>query len=168
MSFIKRNITLLLGLLIPVGMVVLVAASVYLPGFFIKPHTNFLYSIGDNTYNCQKFSVSRGKVLIADTSGEKCDAANTPRLYTYDVSEKKSTEVAPETAAALTVNDMPESPDGFSITTGSSGGGFLFFYGSSRDYNSQYLVGHGYSDKLSLPQSGNYYNQFRFLGWITQ
>ena len=43
MEIIKKNITLILGISIPILMILFVAGSIYLPGLFIKPHFNFLY-----------------------------------------------------------------------------------------------------------------------------
>ena len=59
----KNNVPLIVALSIPVLMIALIAVSIYLPAMFVKPTTNFIYSMGD--YCSQnKYSVKIGKVIV--------------------------------------------------------------------------------------------------------
>ena len=44
---IKKNISLIVAIAIPIAMILFVAASIYLPSIFVKPHDNFVYTFGD-------------------------------------------------------------------------------------------------------------------------
>lgn len=169
MPFIKKNISLLLALAIPVAMVLFVAASIYLPSMFIQPHFNFVYVVGDNDYRGMHFSAENGTIVYHDlpANGQTVPPPM-PKLYLYDVTTNKSTEIPPEQQQAYHLDDSPTSPDGFKITYGSRGDSFLFFFGSGgTDYSSQYLVGNGVSKKLNIKADAQYYNNnFRLLGWV--
>lgn len=56
----KRDLSLLLGISLPVLMVIVITLSVYLPGLFIKPKTNFIYSVGYSS--CGQYEVKDGKL----------------------------------------------------------------------------------------------------------
>lgn len=171
MHFIKKNISLVLGLSIPVVMILFVAGSIYLPGLFVKPHFDFLYMINDNRYNEQQFSVENGLLVRNSIIPKPSTAARpSPRFFIHDVTTNKSREITFEQAQQLKLDSSPQSPDGLSVKPGSRGGSFLFFFGGGgNDYSSRYLVGNGLSKKLNLDidQGSPYYsNNFRLLGWI--
>src|SRR3989344_4219982 len=171
MEIIKKNITLVLGLSIPVVMILFVAGSIYLPGLFIKPHFNFLYMVNDNRYNEQQFSVENG-TLVRNIIISKPSTATrpSPRLFVHDVTVNKSREITFEQAQQLKINSSPQSPDNLNIKPGSRGESFLLFFGGGgSDYSSRYLVGNGLSKKLKIEteQGSSYFsNNFRLLGWI--
>lgn len=174
MEIIKKNITLVLGISIPILMILFVAGSIYLPSLFIKPHFNFLYASGGNYYyNQQQFSIQDGRLTRNDIKqSEKqkyYQSQKKSELYIYDITKNKAREVSFMEAQKLSLDTETKSPDGFTIVYGSRGNGgiFPFFSGSERDYAARYLKGHNVSRKLNLqPDGGHYYSNFRFLGWI--
>lgn len=166
----KKNLPLLLAISIPVLMVVLVAVSIYVPGMFVHPHINFLYSTGDDVYGQPQYFVQGNTLVKADISSSTSrDIATGPiKLYVHDVSANSNHEVTYEEASMFNLDPDTTSSDGFEIVHGSSGSNFPFlFFETNDDYNTWYLKGHTISKKLNLQISGeSYYNNFRFLGWI--
>lgn len=177
METIKKNITLVIGIAIPILMILFVAGSIYLPGLFIKPHFNFLYASGDESHcynSVLQYSVQNNR-LVRDTSNlqmQQNESANCPniepKLYLYDVTINKSNDISFAEAQNLQLDSNVKSPDDFEVVYGSSGDSFFpFFYGGGTDYNSRYIKGHNVSKKLNLQLNGGYYyNNFRFIGWI--
>lgn len=162
---------MIVGISIPILMIILVAASIYLPGFFIKPQYNFLYVNGDDSYYNERhqYSVQDGKLIRNEMKDSEGKAYTYARLFLYDVIKDKSREVTFEEAQNLGIDPSDVSPDGFEIAYGSHGSGiFPFFFYSNTDYNTRYLTGHNISKKLNLQLIGSYYNSFRFIGWINQ
>lgn len=176
MKFIKKNITFILGISIPVAMILFISASVYLPGLFIRPKFNFLYSIDNNSYydGGHRYSISNGKIIKneVDLSQRRNAYApnEDPKLFIHDVAKNESLEISFAEALRLDLDPNIKSPDGFEITSGGHGGGFFpFFYSANTDYNAKYLKGKNIGKKLNLQTSPqqNYYS-FYFLGWIKQ
>lgn len=174
MEIIKKNITLILGISIPILMILFVAGSIYLPGLFIKPHFSFLYVSGDDYYNQQQYSVQNGKLIKNEIKQPENQNYNPPRgeskLYVYDVAKNEAKEISFIETQSLNLDFSVKSPDDFEIVYGSRGDGFFpFFFWSERDYNTRYLSGHNVSKKLNLQLNGSSYsydNNFRFIGWI--
>lgn len=173
MRFIKGNITFVLGISIPVAMILFISASVYLPGLFIKPKFNFLYSIDNNSYydGSHRYSVSNGKIIkneIDLLQKRNFYAPNDEtKLFLHNVAGNESTEISFADALKLNLDSNAKSPDGFEIVSGGGGGFFPFFYSAGNDYNVKYLKSKSVGKKLNL-QSGsrqNYYS-FYFIGWI--
>lgn len=176
MEMIKKNITLVIGISIPILMILFVAGSIYLPGLFVKPHFNFLYVSGDDYYNnynnWQQYSVQNDRLVKNEIKQPK-DANNNPprgesKLYLYDVTKNESKEIAFADTQGLNLDPNIKSPDDFEVVYGSRGEDFFpFFWSGGIDYNARYLKGHNVSKKLNLQLNGNqYYYSFRFLGWI--
>jgi len=176
MEIIKKNITLILGISIPILMILFVASRIYLPGLFIKPHFNFLYVSGDDSYyyynNGYQYSVQNDKLVKNEIKQLENQNYNPPRveskLYIYDVAKNEAKEISFAEAQNLNLDSSVKSPDDFEVVYGSRGDGFFpFLFWSERDYNSRYLSGHNVSKKLNLQLNGSsYYNNFRFIGWI--
>lgn len=173
METIKKNITLVIGITIPILMILFVAGSIYLPGLFIKPHFNFLYVSGDDYYyyNQQQYSVQNGKLVkneIKQLENQNYNPPrNEPKLYIYDVTKNEAKEISFVDGQNLNLDSRAKSPDDFEVVYGSRGDGFFpFFWGGGTDYNTRYLKGHNISKKLNLQLNGSSYYNFRFLGWI--
>ena len=175
MEMIKKNITLVIGISIPILMILFVAGSIYLPGLFIKPHFNFLYVSGDDSYyynNGQQYSIQNDKLIKNEIKQPENSNYTPPRveskLYLYDVTKNESKEISFSEAQNLNLDSNLKSPDDFEVVYGSRDSGFFpFFWGGGTDYNARYLKGHNVSKKLNLQLNGSsYYNNFRFIGWI--
>jgi len=167
---IKKNISLILGISIPILMIIFVAAAIYLPGVFIHPQYNFLYSSSSDYYGTKQFNVSNGKLVkeeVKRPDGQKNVTGET-KLFIYDVAIEKSREVSFEEAQSLELDPYNKSLDGFEVIHGSGGDNFFpFGHSSDGDYCSRYLSGHNVSKKLDLQMSGSSYcGNFHFIGWI--
>ncbi len=169
----KKNISLIIGLAIPVLMIVLVAASIYLPGLFApQPRVNFLDVTGDNEYQGPAYVVERGTLVKRDVTYSAHNTPEVPRFFVYDVLINESAEVSFEDAQKLRLDPNLESPDGYAVAYGGmTHGVFPFYFSEDRDYDSLYLQGHNASKKLKLqrPMDGrysHYRNRARFLGWV--
>jgi hypothetical protein len=151
-------------------MVLFIAGSIYLPALFVRPHVNFLYSIGDDSYYGQWYAVDNGRLLKREpTSLYNSTPPGAPGdLYIYDVEAESSRQISEATAMALHLDSSTKSSDGFSVIYGRSSSSFFpFFYDSYTDYNSRYISGHGYSNRINVADAGRY-SSFKFLGWILQ
>ncbi|MBI2589818.1 hypothetical protein HYW32_02235 [Candidatus Berkelbacteria bacterium] len=175
MEIIKKNITLILGISIPILMILFVAGSIYLPGLFIKPHFNFLYVSGDDSYyyynSGHQYSVQNDKLVKNEIKQPENQNYNPPRveskLYIYDVAKNEAKEISFTEAQNLNLDSSVKSSDDFEVVYGSRDSGFFPFFWGGTDYNARYLSGHNVSKKLNLQLNGSsYYNNFRFIGWI--
>ncbi len=168
MEMIKKNTTLIVGIAIPILMILFVAASIYLPGFFIQPKYDFLYASGDDYYYSQyQYSVQNGKLTRHEVEKSDRYPQREVKLYIHDVTKNESREISFAEAQNLTLDSNIKSPDGFEIVYGSRAGGFFpFFFWPDVNYNTCYLKGHNLSKKLNLRLNGSYYRGFRFLGWL--
>lgn len=171
----KKNIPLYIALAIPVLMIVLVAAFIYLPGIGQKPKENFVYMTGNAPYyygpGSSGYYVSSGKLIYTPppTANPPLPKPDTlqPHFYVYDVAKDQATEITFEQAQNYSLDSSNTSPDGYTIERGNGGGGDFFFGGAPGDYNNWYIKGHNRSRKLNLKLTGNYSygDNFQFLGW---
>lgn len=163
---IRKNLSLILGISIPIVMILLVAASIYIPALFIKPTYDFLYSAGEGYYNIGYYVVQNGLLTKQPQSAYGTGATSiVPKFYIHDVQKNESREISFEETQSLKLDSSPKSPDGFEVSYGGSGDAFPFFF-SSGSYT-HYLKGHNARKKLNLQLSETGYYQFRFLGWVT-
>lgn len=175
MEIIKKNITFILGMSIPVLMILIVAGSIYLPSLFVKaPAVNFLYSIGDDNYYCdgiQQYTVQNNKLLRnivkqPDTGGVALVCVD-PKIFIQDVVKNESKQISFEEAQKLNLDSNIISSDGFEVVYGNRGDNYFpFFFYSNPDYSTRYLKGHNISKKLNIQLNESYYYGFHFLGWI--
>ena len=169
----QKNISLIIGLAIPFLMIVLVAASIYLPGLFApQPTINFLYVTGDDYYLDHSYVVENGELTKREVKYPEHYTPGVTRLFVHDVSVNESKEVSFEEAQQLRLDANVKSTDGYEVVYGNVEYGFFpLFFSGDRDYNSMYLKGHSTSKKLKLqtPSDGRYYytrDRAHFLGWI--
>mgnify|MGYP001618316077 CR=1 FL=1 len=179
----RPNAPLLIGIGLPVLMVILVGASIYLPGMFAKkPAHNFVYSVPANSYSyygpgSAAYAVENGMLVEKPTPNSvQAEMAQTgvaptkPSLYLHDVAANKSRAITFDEAAALSLDGNNESADGFSVINGGYGGGFFPIFGLSDSGGQKYYLKKGnYSRELNLSQnsSNRYdYHMFQFIGWV--
>jgi hypothetical protein len=173
MEFFRKNTSLILGVLIPVFMILAVAVSIYLPRLFVRPQTNFLYSIGYDAYfdgSKQTYVVKNGYLtqnyINPASDGNYYPPDSEPKLYYYDVTENASHQITFSQAARFRLSVQDFSPDGFVITQGETSDGNFFPFILSSSYSMErYLKGHGVTRKINLYPGSSYYD-FHFLGWI--
>ena len=170
----KKDVSLIIGLAIPVLMILLVAASIYLPGLFSPPPGfNFLYVIDEGYYQAQLYDVENGTLVKREIKYPEHYTPKVVRLFVHDVARNESKEISFAEAQKLPLDPNVKSADGFEIVYGNRGDGiFPLFFFSGSDYNTLYIKGHNNSRQLNLPSRGaeGYYsyNRFRFLAWIKQ
>lgn len=169
----KENITLIIGLSIPVVMVLFIAGAIYLPSFFIHvdpPKYNFMYMINNGG---DGFHYSIEKTLLTRKEIKKKNSYYNPnrrqvKFFIHDLKSHKNKELSFEDAAKVILNTNFESPDGFKVENGRRSYGFFPFYSRS-NYYTRYLTKEGYSEKLKLhTNTSNTYYNFRFLGWLAE
>jgi len=169
----KRNISLIIGLSIPVAMIIFIAIAINGPRWFntVEPAKfDFLYTTGQYS-PFTVYRVSDGKLTIKKEpvpEGANPVTEHPLHFFVHDVSENTSREIQLEEALALALDSSIRSPDGFAVETGRRSGWFIFGY--RRDYSSRYLVKESFGEKLALESSNgsyNYYWNFQFLGWVT-
>ena len=175
----KKNLPLIIALCIPVVMIILVAAFIYLPSWGKKPQYNFVYMTGSNSYyydsasGRREYVVSGGHLVYNEVPSPapgippvyKPDA-NLPHFYLYDSARDESTEISFAQPQSYKLDASSVSPDGYTVERGNYGGGDFLFAGGGRDYNSWFIKGHNRSHKLNLKITGNNYYDIQFLGWI--
>jgi hypothetical protein len=169
----KQNITLIIGLSIPVAMILFIAVAINGPRWFNSvepPDFDFLYTTGQqNPFST--YLVKNGRLTLQEQEVPEgaSNATGYPlHFFVHDVSENLSREITEEEAMALELDSSVRSPDGFTLETGRRSGWFIFGYG--RNYRSRYLIKENYSEKQKLESdtsSYNYYWNYRFLGWVT-
>ncbi len=168
----KQNITLIIGLSIPVAMILFVAIAINAPHWFSTtepPQYDFLYTSGQhNSY--VSYQVNNGRLqrkdLIIPEGGSKPTEVQ-QRFFIHTVATNTSKEISEDEALNLQLDGSLRSGDGYKLKSGRRGGWFLFGYG--RDYNTRYLVKDNYSLKLELEthdSNQRYYWNIQFLGWI--
>ena len=176
----KKNLPLYIALCIPVVMIVIIAAAIYLPGLGKKPQYNFIYATGENVdyyyYGSDFIYVVRDDKVVKVDRTPNPNAPRPinnnqnivePKLYLYDVVKNQSTELTLFQTQQYTLNTSNTSPDGFTVERGNYSDGGFPFDGGSGDYNHWYLKGHNRSRQLNLALSGfDIYNNFQFLGWV--
>jgi len=167
----KKNISLIIGIAIPIFMIFLIIVSIYLPSLFAPaPRFDFLYVTGDNYHGRYQYVVENGKLTKREVKYPEHYTPRVIRLFVYDVSANEDREVSFEEAQKLKLDDSAKSPDGYEVVYGRREYGFFpLFFSGSIDYNVMYLKGHNTSKKLNLRSLSNgryYYRNRRFLGWI--
>lgn len=167
----KKNISLIIGMAIPIFMIFLIAGSIYIPSLFAPaPRFNFLYVTEDSYGQNRQYVVENGTLVKYEVKYPEHYVPRTPRLFMHDVSANADKEISFEEAQKLKLDANVKSPDGYEVVYGSSEYGFFpLFFSGGQDYNAMYLKGHNTSKKLELQSSSEgryYYRDRRFLGWI--
>ncbi|MFA5087365.1 MAG: hypothetical protein WC470_03655 [Candidatus Paceibacterota bacterium] len=173
---IKKNLSLVVAILIPVLMVLFLVAVIYVPRIYNHPQYNFVFVSGGN-YN-EEYIIQNGKLIARLNTDnivpiDKAAPAVPPqkflaRLFVYDIKQDKSAEVTLEQAQAMNFYPDVKSPDGYEIINGSSSYGFSLFGGYSQDFSTLFITGHGLNKKLNTPvlASNRYDINLRFVGWV--
>jgi len=169
--FHKKHLSLILGFSIPIVMIIFVAASIYIPGLFVHPKFNFLYTTNQYYYD-NRYIVNNGRLIYNPPSSDQyydsSQVSGLTELYLHNVITNESTQISYEQAQDLQLDSSTESPDGFKVENGNESSGFLFF-GYSGDDSSEYLVGHNVSKKLNINTDTSTYDYpIHFLGWVIQ
>ena len=145
---------------VPIGVIALVIAFLYIPRLFAHPEHDFIYCEG---YYCENaFSVDSNGHLVTKNTTDTYDryAYREYSLRYYDVAKDSSRPVQPEDAQNYLLDPSSKSPDGYVLRRTANNGGFLL-YGS---YNSGWSLNKGL---ISKPLTFNS-NDITFIGWISK
>jgi hypothetical protein len=170
----RKNVSLIVGIGIPVLMIVLVAGGIYLPMLFAPaPKFHFLYVTGDDYYQGKQYVVEGGRLAKREVNYPEHYTPGVARLFVHNMAGNESQEIVFEEAQTLSLDPRVKSPDGYTVVHGSAEYGvFPIFFGSDRDYNAVYIKGHATSKKLHVEFPSDtryaYEGRFRFLGWLKQ
>ena len=190
----KKHLTLIIGIALPVIIIAIVAVSVYLPSKFLKTDYNFVYATcgdgsstyyySDYRYYCDRgyldvrYSVEDGKLVYnAPKAGadlnkngvEDKDEKVTVRFFLHDTLKDESKEITFEDAQKFDYSGLLTSPDGVAVTSGyeSNPDVFPFFYSGGSQY--KYYLTKGSKKKevnMVLGTEGYYSGGFKFVGWV--
>lgn len=159
---IKKNISLIIGISLPVLLILIIAASIYIPTIFMKPKFSFLYVTGSTYSTYGKFYVVDG-ILQEKTPEDDQEKIRFEKieLFKYDVGSKESYEITFQDAARLSLKASNNSPDDFTIERRRAGNSFFSYSGSGYDL---YLRKGSFSKRLKV--KGDSYKEF--LAWIVE
>jgi hypothetical protein len=165
----KKNLSLIIALALPILMVIIIAASIYIPRRSVNPQQDFIYMLEDDYgYSYKSFEVTNNKLQRTNREGAKADdllKATEPKLYIHDVQTNHSREVQYDEVSSLLINGATLSEDGYEVVSGRTGGGFLLF--SSGSYGGFFIKNQsGASKKLQLSLSSRDFYRYHFVGWI--
>jgi len=164
-----KNISLIVGLAIPILMILIVALSIYVPAIFSpQPQYNFLYVSGDDYWGGRQYEVQQGRLGKREVKHPDNYTPGVVRIFIHDVKTNESKEITFEEAQQLYLNSNSKSKDGWEVVYGSGGDGFFPFFYSGTNRHDIYLQGHNTSKKLNLQHDKTYYRQARFLGWLDE
>ena len=153
----KKNISLIVGIAIPIFMIILIAVSIYLPSLFAPaPQYDFLYVTGGYHGRNFEYGVENGMLVKYEVESDR-NATRKARLFIHDVSKNAGREVTFAEAQKLRLDANAKSPDGYEVVYGSRESGFFpIFFSGGYDHNTMYLKGHNTSKKIELQSSSDY------------
>ncbi|MCP4896125.1 MAG: hypothetical protein GY906_04040 [bacterium] len=170
----RKDIALIIGLLVPVLMIVFVAGAILLPRLFSNvdpPRHDFLYMVGNPDYGEERFLVEDGRLVREELEAEQHYAPPSPgyelRFYRHIVETNVSKQLTFEEASSLKLGSAPISPDGYTVVPGRRSE-FFFPIFSTADYRVRYLQKETSTTKLNVATGSDpgYYYGFNFLGWV--
>lgn len=156
---------LLLLLAVPIAIIAVAAAVIYIPRLAASPSYDFVYATCAD-YRCSSvYTVNSGRL-----TEKKQDATESymrgpdPSLQYYDAKNASSRGISYEEAQKLRLNSSSKSPDGYTLSKENSNSGFLFW--SDYDQN-WYLKDGAKKKKVELSPDNSYYtDNITFLGWV--
>lgn len=163
---------LLLLVAIPLGMLIIVAAYIYLPQTLAKPNYDFVFAACNSSYCDDSYGIDQsGKIThtVHGTGNEHSQYYDdTTRLYRYDVQTNSVSPIVLDDIHTYHLDSSSRSPDGYTLEHKNAGSsGFLLFY--SREEGGWYLKNGWYRKPVQLPVGGYYYStdeNIQFIGWI--
>lgn len=151
-----KDLTLLFG--IPIGIIIIIAALLYVPRLFANPGYDFIYCTG---YSCSEQYTVNPSGKIVEMPNENRYTFESSTLYYYDV-ERNTSRPLWSSVEALQYKLDPtlKSPDGYTLEHTTSGGDFLF----SSNYRNNWSLTKGLVARpVTLDASGR---NNHFIGWV--
>lgn len=189
--FLRENLMIVVSVALPLLVAIFFALATVLPGLFAPPPRHDLLmslhgrSTGRNTELNIRFALEEGRVRVMAIKPERPYAHDMPRLFRYDHLKDEVTEIAiplpGETSGFeqeteipvpeledLTVVDTLVAPDGYEFRGRRHSGGLMTdLFGASRYRTDVSIAKNGAIRRIRLPASDYWYNDIRFVGWVT-
>jgi len=169
----KENIPLYIGLALPIILIIIIAAVIYIPRFLVDPQYDFIYFEENwnsrfSTTECTEYEISEGRFKrigeIEEHLQETC-YSDGALFYIYDVSEKESREISIDEVESLEIAKGYTSPDGFIFLRKYSNMGIFEIFGGTHEVK-WYLEKDGVRLPLNLEEKVSLYSEPQFIGWI--
>lgn len=191
-KFLRENLMIVVSIVLPLLVVIFFALASVVPGLFATPpeHDLLLTHQGETiaTESPVKISLSvqddRLKALVVKSDGS--NYGNNPRLFRYfhangEIREinipisgeiaglTEGTEIPVPELSGLRVSSAIRAPDGYEFQGYRSRGGGLMMeiFGGNRNRHSVTIEKDSAIIRVRLPASDYWYNEVRFLGWVT-
>ena len=148
----KKNLTLIVGLALPIVFILIIAISIAIPKNFVNPAHNFIYTEPVEYYNFKNFfDLEEGKLvlkrnsyftdeMLAENSYWIRNVKEAPKLYLYDVEKDASYEISFTDAQNYNLVAGPDSPDGYSVTKTYTHVGIFEIFGRYDDRENYFLT----------------------------
>lgn len=143
---------------VPIGIIILIVAFLYVPRLFANPTYDFIYCEG---YSCDnRFSVDPNGTLAVSSETDSYSYYNDYSLHYYDVQRDATRPLHISEATRYQLDATSKSPDGYTLKHHSSGGGLLFL----GNYQDSWSLSKGIVSKpLTLDTRGG---DNIFIGWV--
>ena len=158
-SVLWRDLTLLIA--VPLVLLGILAAILYLPRLSVRPDYDFIYS------RCSEYQCSTRYIVENGTVAERTDTTwsssrSVPsQLYYYDVGANESRALTYDEAARYNLAAGSHSPDGYTVKRQSRSSGFLFGGG----YDSQWVIGKNQAWR-PIAIDDTMHEDVVILGWV--
>lgn len=142
---------------VPIGIILIIVAFLYVPRLFANPTHDFIYCEG---YSCDsRFVVdTNGKLTLSTESAR--NSYRDYRLYYYDAKRDATRPIQLADAESYLLDASSKSPEGYTLEQNTNGGGFLFW----SDYSRNWSLKKGFATK-PVALSGS---DITFIGWVFQ
>jgi len=184
----KKNLPIIVAILLPIIVVGGVLLALYIPSRDIKPEYNILYVVNNvdnyarvNYSNEFRYVISGGELIKEDLPQVNKNLTieiptrikpdiDQPKLYVFDVKTEETKEVSYDEALMLDIIKAGNiSPEGYSVSYTrdyNNSGVFELFGGYSREYGWRFTDGKVSIFKKSVLPDSRYYYNAEVLGWV--
>lgn len=156
-----KDLLLLFG--VPLGILLITAAAIYVPRLLANPQTDFVYTTCES-YACRSSFEVNGTGNISEVSISRSHNDYTASLHYYDASDNSTKKITLDEARRYTLDTTSRSPDGYALVRESQDTGFLFW----SDHDTGWYLENGAIKKpVDIVGIDSYYSQdVKFLGWV--
>lgn len=184
-TFLKENLVLVMGALLPIIIVILFGVAILIPRFLVaSPKYNLLFSVGQYYDGGYQFNIVGGKLQIQYSCTRGC-ANKIPmqKLFLLDAQSRVvkpipltspliptatqnfTSQINVPQLANVKINPAMEAPDGYRFNVGGNMGNFLDIFSSN---NTPSIALSKNSNTVIIPIGNNIYNYYEihFIGWI--
>lgn len=160
----------LLFISIPVGIILLIVLVLFVPSFFAKPGYDFIYTHCP-TYDCSSSIVINKDGVAKEVGSQQSDSYNSydrqqaPDIYYHDTQNNSSRRIEFTEVSTYKLDPSNVSPDGYTVSRGSSSGSGFLLWGDSSD-DQWYLKKSSLQKKSLNLEPNDYYSNINLVGWV--